>query len=349
RFVIERLDCADGEMDYTQVLEHVGQTLGIIGFCPCTRTTEFTLEGIIPIAVAYMRENYGVDEEFSFKVETRRVNKDFPARSYDVSADIGEAVLDAFPNSRVDVHKPKVLLHVEIRHSVYIYSKVIPGIGGLPAGSSGKGMLMLSGGIDSPVAGYMVAKRGLEFEAVYFDSPPFTSERALQKVLDLAQVLAGYSGYVKLYVVPFTETQTFLYERTPHEKLTIFMKRAMLKITKMLASRCDAHCIVTGDSLGQVASQTAEALEAIDAGSDVTILRPLAGLDKHEIIAVARKIGTYEISVRPFEDCCTVFVAKHPEIRPKAHIITKMESKITELPEMLQRAADGAKVYEFKM
>jgi len=345
RFVIQSADPSH-DMDYDRVIQCVRPTLGVIGFAPCTRTQDFSLESIIQIAVGYLRENYG-DANFSFKAETRRANKSFPVRSYDTSAAVGEAVLNAMPNVRVDLHNPDVMLRIEIRQNIYIYSKVVPGLGGLPAGSCGKGVLMLSGGIDSPVAGFLMAKRGLALEAVYFDSPPFTSERALQKVLDLAREISVYSGYIKLHVVRFTDIQTFLYEGVPHEKLTIFMKRAMLKIARTLAERAGAQCVVTGDSLGQVASQTAEALAAIDSGSGITILRPLAGHDKHEIISIARKIGTYDISVRPFEDCCTIFVAKHPEIRPKIHIIERMEAKLESLPEKIQAATDEAVVYEF--
>ncbi|MCL2851671.1 MAG: tRNA 4-thiouridine(8) synthase ThiI [Defluviitaleaceae bacterium] len=346
RFVIERSGSASGEMEYESVLSCVRTTLGIVGFCPCTRTRELSLENIIRLVLDYIRDNYN-DFACSFKVETKRANKLFPVRSYDVSAAVGEAVLNSFPPSRVDVHNPDVVLNIEIRHSAYIYSKVVPGLGGLPAGSSGRGVLLLSGGIDSPVAGFMMAKRGLALEAVYFNSPPFTSERALQKVLDIAHKIAGYSGYIKLHVVPFTDIQTYLYESVPREKLTIFMKRAMLKIAGILADRCEAKCVVTGDSLGQVASQTIEAISAIDASCSITILRPLAGLDKHEIISIAQKIGTYEISVRPFEDCCTIFVAKHPEIRPKVHIIERMEAKLEFLPEKVRAAADAAYAHVF--
>ena len=346
RYIIEPADPRQKEIDLARVLDCVRPTLGIVGFAMCHRTHSFDVDHIIKLAVEHLGESYG-QVPFSFKADTRRINKSFPTRSYDLSAAIGEAVLKAFPSARVDVHKPDVVLRVEIRQRVYIYSKSVPGLGGLPAGSCGKGMLMLSGGIDSPVAGFVMAKRGLALEAVYFDSPPFTSDRALQKVQDLAQTLALYTGYVKLYVVQFTEVQSYLYESVPHEKLTIFMKRAMLKIATQLAHKALAQCVVTGDSLGQVASQTAEALAAIDAGANITILRPLAGHDKQEIIAIAQKIGTYQISIRPYEDCCTVFVPKHPEIRPKAHIIERMESKLTHLLQKTQEATDTAVVHEF--
>jgi len=347
RFVIENADTAAREMDYDRVMSYVGTTLGIIGFCPCTRTTELSLENILQLATDYIGDNYA-DTRFSFKVETKRANKFFPIRSYDVSAAVGEAVLNTFPNTRVDVHNPDVVLYVEIRRSAYIFSKIIPGMGGLPAGSSGRGVLMLSGGIDSPVAGFMMAKRGLALEAVYFDSPPFTSERAQQKVLDLAKRLSDYNGYIRLHVVPFTDIQTYLYEHVPREKLTIFMKRAMMRIARIVAETRSAGCIITGDSLGQVASQTVEAMAAIDAGLGMTVFRPLSGLDKYEIIETAKRIGTFDISIRPYEDCCTVFVAKHPEIRPKAHIIERMEAKLDLLPGKIDDAAGAAAVHVFK-
>lgn len=213
-------------------------------------------------------------------------------------------------------------------------------------GSSGKGIVMLSGGIDSPVSAFMMAKRGVEVEGVYFNSPPYTSERAKQKVVDLAERLTEFTGSFKLYVVPFTDLQLYLLESVPHDKLTIFLKRAMTRAACMLGERDGALAVITGDSVGQVASQTMQGLHAISAAATMPIIRPLAGLDKQEIVDIARKIGTFDISIRPYEDCCTIFVAKHPETKPKTSVIEKIESRLDKLDELLNKAVEEAEVIE---
>lgn len=329
-----------------EILELIRPTLGLVGFCPGVMTEQMEASTIVALAVKHMQENLA-GAAFSFKVETKRADKRFPIRSYELSAKIGEAILEAMPQARVDLHSPDHVLHIEIRDRAYIYSRIVLGVGGLPAGSSGKGVLMLSGGIDSPVAGFLMAKRGLALEAIYFDSPPFTSDRALQKVKDLSQLLANYAVSIRLHVVRFTDVQTYLYEKVHPSKLTIFMKRAMVRISQSLARECGAQCIVLGDSLGQVASQTMQAMSAIDSGVDITILRPLSGMDKHEIISIARDIKSYDISIRPFEDCCTVFVAKKPELRPKVDIIRRIEARLEGLPGLEAEAAAGRSCFEF--
>ncbi|MBQ6554977.1 MAG: tRNA 4-thiouridine(8) synthase ThiI, partial [Firmicutes bacterium] len=238
---------------------------------------------------------------------------------------------------------------VELRNNAYIYSRLIPGFGGLPMGTSGKATLLMSGGIDSPVAGFLTAKRGVETEAVYFDSPPYTSERAKQKVIDLANRLAVFTGGIKLHIVPFTETQLKIYDCTPPEKTTILLKRAMLKAAEKIALKNGSMALVTGDSIGQVASQTMEAINAIDsAAREMPVLRPLCTMDKQEIVDVARRIGTFEISIRPYEDCCTVFVPKHPETKPKRKIIENIERKITGLDELIDEAVENTEIMELK-
>jgi len=229
---------------------------------------------------------------------------------------------------KVDLHKPDRTLWVEIRNDVYLYVNSESGEGGLPYGSSGKGVLLLSGGFDSPVAGYLTARRGVEIVPIYFHSPPFVSERAHDKVVDLAQQLAKYTGRIKLFTVPFTDVQLFLKDETPPEKLTIMLKRAMLHIGGKLAEKESAHCLITGDAIGQVASQTLHSLAAVNSAAPLPILRPLAALDKQHIIDIAARIGTEEISVRPYDDCCTLFVAKHPENKPHTGAIERLESKI---------------------
>ncbi|MCL2700032.1 MAG: tRNA 4-thiouridine(8) synthase ThiI, partial [Defluviitaleaceae bacterium] len=239
-------------------------------------------------------------------------------------------------------------LRVELRTKAYIFSEMKKGLGGLPAGSAGKGMLLLSGGIDSPVAGFMTARRGVELCAAYFHSPPYTSERAKIKVKDLAERLAVYAGTVKLYVVPFTDIQMYLNERMPPEKLTIFLKRAMIKAAERLAVRENCLCLITGDAIGQVASQTLTAIHATNSAADLPVIRPLAGLDKQDIIDIAQKIGTYEISIRPYEDCCTVFVAKHPDLKPKRSVIEKMEARAEDLQMHICEAVDKAEMLEYQ-
>jgi thiamine biosynthesis protein ThiI len=223
---------------------------------------------------------------------------------------------------------------------MYVNSE--PGEKGLPYGSSGKAVLLLSGGIDSPVAGYLTAKRGVEIVAVYFHSPPYTSERVVEKVKDLASLISAYTGSFKLYVVPFTDVQLYLYENVQHSKLTILLKRAMLKIACAIAEKENAHSLITGDSIGQVASQTILSIKATDSATNYPVLRPLCAMDKHQIIEIARQIGTYEISVRPFEDCCTLFVAEHPESKPKASVIEGIETRLIELTRLCSEAAEQA-------
>jgi thiamine biosynthesis protein ThiI len=239
----------------------------------------------------------------------------------------------------VDVHSPEEIINVEIRKVAYIYSITIPGPGGLPVGTNGKAMALLSGGIDSPVAAYMIAKRGVVIEAVYFHAPPFTSERAKQKVIDLAKLVSDYSGAIKLHVVNFADVQMAIYDNCPHEELTIIMKRYMIKIAEELAEKNDCQCTVTGESIGQVSSQTVFSLNVINQVSTLPVFRPCIGMDKQEIVDIAEKIGTYETSILPYEDCCTTFVAKHPVTKPVLSAIEKSESKLEGIIEPLYRKA----------
>lgn len=334
-----------GEMDFDKVIPRVVCILGITGVCPALKTTEQDIENIKKVCEQHINE-IGIDDYKTFKVETKRSDKRYPLGSREVSAAVGEYILEKFPQLTVDVHEPDLTVNVELRNDAYIYSKLIKGFGGLPIGSSGKGIAMLSGGIDSPVAAFMMAKRGVEVEGVYFNSPPYTSERAKQKVVDLAERLSVFTGGFKLYVVPFTDLQLYLLDNVPHDKLTIFLKRAMTRVACTLGERDEALAVITGDSVGQVASQTMQGLHAISAAATMPILRPLAGFDKQEIVDIARKIGTFDISIRPYEDCCTIFVAKHPETKPKTSIIEKIESKLTELDKYLEEAIENTEVIE---
>ena len=266
--------------------------------------------------------------------------------SQEVNAAMGERILDAFPQIKVDVHDPKILLTIEIRDdNIYIYSKVIPGPGGMPVGTGGKAMLLLSGGIDSPVAGYMIAKRGVRIDAVYFHAPPYTSERAKQKVVDLAKQVAKYAGPINLHVINFTDIQLEIYEKCPHDELTIIMRRYMMRIAEDIAKKNDSLALITGESLGQVASQTMQSLAATNEVCTLPVFRPLIGFDKNEIIKISEKIDTYETSILPFEDCCTIFVAKHPVTKPNINIIKRSETKLLEtIDELYARAIETDEV-----
>ena len=279
--------------------------------------------------IAYMDEVYP-DKNITFKVESRRAKKTYPKKSMEINYDLGEAILYAFPEIRVDVHHPDVLLHVEVREEIYIYSEIIPGPGGMPIGTNGTAMLLLSGGIDSPVAGYMISKRGVGLEATYFHAPPYTSERAKQKVVDLAKQVSKYTGPIKLHVVNFTDIQLYIYEKCPHDELTIIMRRYMMRIAEHFAKEDGCLGLITGESIGQVASQTMQSLMATNDVCTLPVYRPLIGFDKQEIVDISEKIGTYETSILPYEDCCTIFVAKHPVTKPNVEVIRKSEENLSE-------------------
>ena len=279
------------------------------------------------------------DKDISFKVNARRARKNFPMNSMEINAELGHRILEAFPEMSVDVHKPDVLLQIEIRNKINIYSVEIPGPGGMPIGTAGKAMLLLSGGIDSPVAGYMVAKRGVQIEATYFHAPPYTSERAKQKVIDLAKLVARYAGPITLNVVNFTDIQLAIYEKCPHDELTIIMRRYMMKIAEKLGEESGCMGLVTGESIGQVASQTMQSLYCTNEVCTMPVFRPVIGFDKQEIIDVSERIGTYETSILPFEDCCTIFVAKHPVTKPNLKVIKRDEHNLDDCIDELMRVA----------
>ncbi len=335
--------CETGNFDYDEVIPKIVNILGVVAVCPGIELREKTIENIRNSALRYMKKNYS-GKTLTFKVETKRSDKKFPLDSREISADVGGFILHGMDGLSVDVHNPDITLMVELRNSAYIYSSLIKGFGGLPMGTSGKATVLMSGGIDSPVAAFMTAKRGVEIDAVYFDSPPHTSERARQKVIDLAEKLSLYTGKFNLYIVPFTEVQHYLYNNVPPEKITIFLKRAMIKTAEKIALETNSLALVTGDSIGQVASQTMQAINSINsAAKELTILRPLCGFDKQEIVDLAKKIDTFEISIQPYEDCCTVFVPKHPETKPKKSIIEKIESRLYELDNLISKACKNRK------
>lgn len=341
------VDC-EGDYDYDEAVEKLTRVFGLVGICPVVRMEDKGFEELKTDVAAYMDEMYP-DKNLTFKVESRRARKSYPKNSMEINCDLGEAILEAFPEIRVDVHHPDVTLHVEIRNEIYVYSRIIPGAGGMPVGTNGKAMLLLSGGIDSPAAGYMIAKRGVGLEAVYFHAPPYTSERAKQKVIDLAGIVARYSGPVRLYVVNFTAIQLYIYDQCPHDELTIIMRRYMMRIAEHFAKKDGCLGLITGESIGQVASQTMQSLAATNDVCTMPVYRPVIGFDKQDIVNIAEKIGTYETSIQPFEDCCTIFVAKHPVTKPNIEVIRRSEERLNEkIDALTEEALSTAEVLEIR-
>lgn len=341
------VDC-EGRYDYEETIERLKSVFGIVGICPVVRIEDKGFEELQKDVIHFIEEMYP-DKKKTFKVEARRAKKQYPMNSMEINCELGGAILDAFPEMKVDVHHPDIRLNVEIREEVYLYSEIIPGPGGMPVGTNGSAMLLLSGGIDSPVAGYMVAKRGVELEAVYFHAPPYTSERAKEKVVDLAGIVSKYAGPIKLHVVNFTDIQLYIYEQCPHEELTIIMRRYMMKIAEYFAKKNGCLGLVTGESIGQVASQTMQSLAVTNAVCTMPVYRPLIGFDKKEIVEISEKIDTYETSIQPYEDCCTIFVAKHPVTKPNLERIEKSEENLNEKMESLFReAVETAEIIQVK-
>ncbi len=329
---------ADGDFDYDGTIEALKTVFGIAGICPVMILEDEGFEKLAEEVASYMKTVYG-DEKKTFKVAARRANKKYPMDSMELNMELGGVILDACPNMTVDVHNPDIYLTVEVRDKIYLYSEIIPGPGGMPVGTNGSAMLLLSGGIDSPVAGYMISKRGVTIDAVYFHAPPYTSERAKQKVVDLAKEIAIYTGPIRLHVVNFTDIQLAIYEKCPHEELTIIMRRYMMKIAQHFAEKTGALGLITGESIGQVASQTMHSLYCTDAATTMPVFRPLIGMDKQEIVDISERIGTYETSILPYEDCCTIFVAKHPVTKPVLKTIEKSERKLDDVIDELMKTA----------
>lgn len=335
------VECEEG-YDFDETVEALKCVFGIVGICPVMKTDDRGIEELGKDVIKFLELTYENHNQ-TFKVMTRRARKSYPMESNDVNCELGGMILDAFPEMRVDVHEPEIMLHVEIREKIYIYSRIIPGPGGMPVGTAGKAMLLLSGGIDSPVAGYMICKRGVKLDATYFHAPPYTSERAKQKVVDLARQVAKYSGPINLHVVNFTDIQLYIYEKCPHDELTIIMRRYMMKLAEHFAKEGGSLALITGESIGQVASQTMQSLAATNEVCTMPVFRPLIGNDKQEIIDIAEKIGTYETSILPYEDCCTIFVAKHPVTKPNLKAIKRSELKLAEkIDELMATAIETA-------
>lgn len=313
------------EQDLNTACDKLSRIFGIHSYCPAL-SVEKDWETIQKAAISLIEQE---GENKSFKVFAKRADKRFPLTSEQICKEMGGIVLDHMPTWHVDVHKPEVKLTVEIRQdSAFIYTKELPGAGGMPVGTNGKAMLLISGGIDSPVAGYMIAKRGVCLDAVHFYSYPYTSERARDKVVELAGIVSRYAGPIDLYLVPFTEIQTTIYDKCPSAETTVLMRRLMMKIAERIANSSGCQALITGESIGQVASQTMESLACTDDAVALPVFRPLIGFDKEEIVEKAEKIGTFETSILPYEDCCTVFVPQHPVTKPKVEQLRQSEALV---------------------
>ena len=297
------------------------------------------MDSIEAAALDLVRKAAG-EAPFTFKVRARRSDKRFPLNSMELAAEIGGRVLSALPALKVDVHRPQIMLDIEIRERAYLYTDAQKAVGGMPVGTGGRAMLLLSGGIDSPVAGYMIAKRGVVVDCVHFETPPYTSAQARQKVADLAAIMAEFCGPIRLHIVPFTEIQQKLYEDGPPVLLTILMRRFMMRIAERLAIKRRCGALVTGENLGQVASQTMDSLHVTNAVAGMPVFRPLIGFDKAEIMDLARQIGTYETSILPYDDCCSVFVPRHPATRPKLGEVEAAEA-VLDVDALVEAALAG--------
>ncbi len=331
------IECPDG-YDYDDTVEALKKVFGVSGICPVVVIDDVEFDAL-KVSVGDYIDEYYPDKNFTFKVEAKRADKRYKLTSPEICIETGAYLLDRFPEMKVDVHEPDIRITVEVRNKGYVYSEIIPGLGGMPVGTNGRAMLLLSGGIDSPVAGYMIAKRGVVIEAVYFHAPPYTSDRAKQKVLDLAKIISAYTGPIRLHVINFTEIQMYIYENAPHEELTIIMRRYMMRIAERLAESNKCVGLITGESIGQVASQTMQSLNCTNAVCNMPVYRPLIAFDKQEIVDISERINTYETSILPYEDCCTIYVAKHPVTKPVLHIIERSENKIKDaLEPMVEKA-----------
>ncbi|SEK31513.1 thiamine biosynthesis protein ThiI [Pseudobutyrivibrio ruminis] len=338
----------EGEYDYDDAVAALQHVFGISAICPTVVVPDEGFDKMAEAVIKYVDEEFA-DKNFSFKVMGRRANKQYPMTSMEVAAEIGARLLDAFPEMHVDVHHPDRIIYVEVRENIAIYSTEIPGPCGMPVGTAGKAMLLLSGGIDSPVAGYMIAKRGVTLSATYFHAPPYTSEQAKQKVVDLAKLVAKYSGTIDLHIVNFTDIQLYIYQQCAHEELTIIMRRYMMRIAEHFAKENDCLGLVTGESIGQVASQTMQSLNCTNAVCTLPVYRPLIAFDKQDIVDISEKIDTYETSILPYEDCCTIFVAKHPVTKPKLEAIEKHEHNLDEkIDELMKQAIDTVEVIKVR-
>ena len=332
----------DEFIDLDEVCERISRIFGIVTYSRAAVCDEKSLESVLKTAPEYLAEQ--LESAKTFKVEAKRSDKKFPFKSPEICRETGGKILQAFPHLKVDVHNPDLVVNVEIRDfGAYIHGKALRGAGGIPVGTGGNAAILISGGIDSPVAAYMMAKRGIRLTAIHFASPPYTSERAEQKVVKLLKKVARYSGNMNMYTVPFTEIQETIRKKCPEDYFTIIMRRLMMKISERIARDKKCQALITGESLGQVARQTIGAIACTDAAANMPVFRPLIGMDKQEIIDISYKIDTFETSIEPYEDCCTVFTPKHPRTKPVLERIEDAEAK-GEFDEMIERALQNLKL-----
>ncbi|MFZ5966178.1 MAG: tRNA uracil 4-sulfurtransferase ThiI [Bacillota bacterium] len=333
--------------DEEAIIENVRKVFGIVSVSPAYECNA-DMEDIYAHAVKHTLERIDEDQIKTFKVESRRGDKKFPLTSPEICRLVGGHVLSHVTDLSVDVHHPQLTLYIDIREKAYVYSEKIPGFGGLPLGTNGKSLLLLSGGIDSPVAGWMLAKRGVEIEAIHYHSYPFTSERAKEKVIDLARILSLYCGKIRLHSVNLLPIQKEINEKCPEEEMTILSRRFMMKIGERIANIRQCHALITGESIGQVASQTIQSLTVTNEAVSIPVFRPLIAIDKVDIMDIAKKIGTYETSILPFEDCCTVFLPKRPITKPRLEKILASEKRL-DVERLIQRAVEDMEIIEYEV
>lgn len=335
------VDALEDGVDLDEAAERLEKVFGIAALSRAA-VCEKDMKSIIETTKEYLKDELSCVK--TFKVEAKRSDKKFPLKSPEICRELGGVILKNFNHLKVDVHNPEITVTVEVRDNyAFVRGNNIKGAGGMPTGTSGRAAVLISGGIDSPVAAYMMAKRGIELISVHFASPPYTSELAEMKVLDLLKKVAAYSGTITTYIVPFTEIQEAIRDYCPEEYFTLVMRRIMMNISSKIAREQNCSAIITGESLGQVASQTIYALGCTDCAADLPVFRPCIGMDKDEIVAISRKIGTFETSIQPYEDCCTVFTPKHPRTRPKIADVVAAEEKIENLDEMIKTAVKNAR------
>jgi thiamine biosynthesis protein ThiI len=338
------VDCPAAQME--EAMDRLARVFGLISLSPA-RVCERDMAAIEKMAVEIINKSLERAQAETFRLTCKRADKQFPMDSMEMNRHLGDVILAAYPQLKVDLTRADIDLHVEVRDQAYLYTDTIQGAGGMPVGSGGKAMLLLSGGIDSPVAGWMMAKRGLTIEAAHFHSFPYTSERAKEKVYDLCRRLVPWCGPIRLHVVPFTEIQEAIYKQCPHEELVLIMRRFMMRIAQRLAQDSGAGALITGESVGQVASQTLESIGVTNEVASMPVFRPLIGMDKVEIMDIARRIDTYETSIQPYEDCCTIFTPKHPLTRPNLDRILFSEGKL-DIEALTERACTGTAVECFE-
>ena len=336
------------DFDEEELISALKKVFGITAICPVRVLEDKGFDDLKEQLVKYVSE-FHPEADFTFKMLCKRARKNYPLNSQEMNCALGEVLLNSYPGLKVDVHKPDVLITVEVRERIYVYSKSFPGPGGMPVGTAGKAMVLLSGGLDSPVAAYMISKRGVKIDAVYFHAPPYTSERAKEKVVDLAKIVSAYTGPIRLHVINFTDIQMAIYQKCPPDELTIIMRRYMMRIAEHLALESGCMGLVTGESIGQVASQTMQSLMCTNEVCTLPVYRPLIAFDKQDIVDISEKINTYETSVLPYEDCCTIFVAEHPVTKPVPSVIEKHEHNLDDcIDEMFKKAIEEREIIEIK-